>query len=222
MSQHYYGPTRSFASTAALNRFRRVALTAGVLAYAGATTAGLGTLEVATTTVDQVGSVRLWNAEGTRQMVADGAISANADVFAAADGKITASGSVKIGVAMQAASIDGDIIEVLPAVATPPIPAEVAAAGSAQGDAAALTAGALNSVSAADGTKGVVLPDAAAGKTCRVYNEHGSNGLKIYPATGDDINDGTTDAAITIEGKTLATFEAIDDTTWAASFTANT
>lgn len=97
----------------------------------------------------------------------------------------------------------------------------VAATGSAQGDAAALKEDALNTVSAADGTKGVVLPAAAAGSRCRVYNEHASNGLKIYPASGDDINDGTTNAAITIEGKTVAVLEAIDGTTWTAVFTAN-
>lgn len=101
-------------------------------------------------------------------------------------------------------------------------PVSVAATGSTQADAAALTQGALNTVSAADGTKGVLLPAAVAGAKCRVYNEHASNGLKVYPASGDDINDGTANAAVTIEGKTLAIFEAIDAATWAAIFTANT
>jgi len=36
-----------------------------------------------------------------------------------------------------------------------------------------------------------------------------------------DINDGTGDAAVTIEGKTLAIFECVDGTTWAAIYTAN-
>jgi hypothetical protein len=100
-------------------------------------------------------------------------------------------------------------------------PVSVAAAGSAQGDATALTRGALNTVSGADGTKGVILPEAVAGSRVRVYNEHATNGLKVYPASGDDINDGTANAAITIEGKTLAWFEAIDASTWGAMFTAN-
>jgi predicted RecA/RadA family phage recombinase len=98
----------------------------------------------------------------------------------------------------------------------------VAATGSAQGDAAALTENALNTVSAADGTKGTKLPAAATGAKCSVYNEHASNGLKIYPGTSDDINDGTANAAITIEGKTRADFVAVDATTWTATFTANT
>ena len=99
----------------------------------------------------------------------------------------------------------------------------VAATGSAQGDAASLLEGSLNSVSAADGTKGVVLPAAASGgMPVYVYNEHASNGLKVYPNTSDDINDGSANAAVTIEGKTLAVFIPLDATTWAAMYTANT
>jgi hypothetical protein len=59
------------------------------------------------------------NKEGTLELTAGGAISQDADVYAAADGKVTAlSGSAgdykKIGKALQAASGDGSIIEVLP------------------------------------------------------------------------------------------------------------
>lgn len=102
-----------------------------------------------------------------------------------------------------------------------PVPSTVAAAGSAQGDAGSLADG-LNYVSAADGTKGVVLPTGFPGRTVRVYNLHASNGLKVYPHSGGDINDGTQDAAVTTEGKTLAVFECVDGTTWAAIYTANT
>jgi predicted RecA/RadA family phage recombinase len=98
----------------------------------------------------------------------------------------------------------------------------VAAAGSAQGDAAALTGSAVNVVSAADGTKGVILPAVTAGAYVEVYTSVATNGLKIYPATGDDINDGSANAAITIEGKTHAIFRGLDTSTWAAVFTANT
>lgn len=98
--------------------------------------------------------------------------------------------------------------------------ASVTATGSAQGDAAALPQQ-INIVAAADGTKGVVLPAAAPGVMRLVYNTHASNGLKVYPASGDDINDGTQDAAVTVEGKTLAIFVALDTSTYAAIFTAN-
>src|ERR1700742_4406776 len=116
MSLQFSAPTRSFASTAALNRYRRVTMTAGVLAYAGANEVGLGVLEVTTTTDDEVGAVRLPTAEGTQKMVASGAITALTNVYAAASGKIASSGSVKVGVALEAAGADGDVIEVLPIV----------------------------------------------------------------------------------------------------------
>lgn len=107
-------------------------------------------------------------------------------------------------------------------IAAPQASTAVAAAGSAQGDAAALSEG-LNYVSAADGTKGVILPTGYPGLgPIKVYNLHASNGLKVYPHSGGDINDGTGDAAVTIEGKTVATFDCIDGTTWAATYTANT
>lgn len=99
-------------------------------------------------------------------------------------------------------------------------PTAVAAAGANQGNAAALSEG-LNVVSAADGTKGVVLPAAVVGKKVQVYSSVATSGLKVYPASGDDINDGTADAEITIEGKTYATFVALDSATWAAQYTAN-
>jgi predicted RecA/RadA family phage recombinase len=98
----------------------------------------------------------------------------------------------------------------------------IAAAGSTQSDAATLMNDAMNTVSAADGTKGVLLPAAVAGgPPVFVYNEHATNGLKIYPATGDDINDGTTNAAITMEGKGIAVCRPLDATTWAVSYVIN-
>ncbi len=97
----------------------------------------------------------------------------------------------------------------------------VAAAGSTQSDAAALTY-TINNVTAADGTKGVLLPAAAAGLYVEVYNSVATNGLKVYPATSDTINGGSANAAITTEGKTHAIFRAMDATNWACVFTANT
>jgi hypothetical protein len=96
----------------------------------------------------------------------------------------------------------------------------VAAAGSAQNDAAAV-GNMTTIVTGADGTKGVVLPAASAGRIRLVYNTHATNGLKVYPASGGDINDGSADAAVTIEGKSLALFFAVDSSTWASIFTAN-
>lgn len=99
---------------------------------------------------------------------------------------------------------------------------DVAAAGSTQANATALTYR-NNNVTAADGTKGVVLPAIAdAGHMVVVYNSVATNGLKVYPATGGTINGGSANAAVVIEGKTLAIFVASSSGNWGAVFTANT
>jgi hypothetical protein len=67
----------------------------------------------------EVGAVKLLSEDGTQEMTAAGAIDQDADVYAADDGKIQAlpvgAGTYrKIGKAMEAATADGDIVEVLP------------------------------------------------------------------------------------------------------------
>lgn len=221
MSQFVETNCKTFSAGAALSQYRRVYLSSGVLQYADAYTQEIGTLEAATFASGDRVAVRLRTAVGTQKMVASEAITAGAYVYGAASGKVSDVGFVPVGQALEAASADGDIIEVLLMPDVPQNVASVAAAGSAQGDAAALTAG-INTVSAADGTKGVILPAAKAGLVVQVYNEHATNGLKVYPATGDDINDGSADAAITMEGKGIARFTGLDTSTFAASFVTNT
>jgi len=220
MSQEVRECTKTFTAGGALEQNRLVCLSSGVLAYTDTTTSAIGTLEDTTFASGDVVGVRLLPGEGTFKMVAAAAITSGANVYCAANGKIDDVGFIPVGIALEAASADGDIIEVLPSRNIPANVASVAATGSAQGDAAAVTAG-INSVSAADGTKGVILPGAKAGLVIEVYNEHATNGLKVYPATGDDINDGTTNAAITMEGKGIARFTGLDTTTWAASYVVN-
>lgn len=220
MSQEVRECTKTFSAGAALVQNRLVVLSSGVLQYADAYTTAIGTLEDTTFASGDVVAVRLLPGEGTFKMMASAAITSGAYVYQTASGKIDDVGFIPVGIALEAASADGDIIEVLPSRMIPDNVASVAAAGSAQGDAAAVTAG-INSVSAADGTKGVILPGAKAGLVIEVYNEHATNGLKVYPATGDDINDGTTNAAITMEGKGIARFTGLDTTTWAASYVVN-
>lgn len=118
MSQFTEGPTRTFQASAALAKYRRVRLSSGKLAYAGAAnTDALGALVQATHAADEDVAVRLLNAQGTHPCVASEAISAGATVYAAANGKVAASGTVIVGVALDAATADNDIIEVLPAPA---------------------------------------------------------------------------------------------------------
>lgn len=221
MSQEVRECVKAFTAGAALVQTRLMVLSFGVLQYADAYTPAIGTLEDTTFASGDVVGVRLLPGEGTFKMMASAAITSGAYVYQTASGKIDDVGFIPVGIALEAASADGDIIEVLPSRLIPQNVASVAAAGSAQNDAAALTAG-INTVSAADGTKGVILPGAKAGLVVEVYNEHATNGLKVYPATGDDINDGSANAAITMEGKGIARFTGLDTSTWAASFVTNT
>ena len=91
-----------------------------------------------------------------------------------------------------------------------------AAAGTVQGDATALSGSIAYDITAADAAKGVALPAAVAGLQVLIYNNSVSP-LFVYPATGDDINDGTANASITILGKRSVRFSALDATTWAAT-----
>lgn len=120
------------------------------------------------------------------------------------------------GVSMLGAQLSGSV-DVLKFMSV----GTVAAAGSAASDAADLV-DIVTYVTAADGTKGVQLPTPVAGQIMVVYSTVATNGLKVWPHSGGDINDGTQDAAITIEGKTCALFVAVDTTTWAAIYTVNT
>ena len=95
--------------------FRRVKLSAGTLVYADAGEAHIG---VTIDAVDSGAPVAYLpvNWPGVIQMTAAGAITAYADIYGAADGKIDdAAVGTKIGVAMQAATADGDMIPAMAA-----------------------------------------------------------------------------------------------------------
>lgn len=93
---------------------------------------------------------------------------------------------------------------------------ELAAAGSAQGDAGTMAATTtFCHATGADGTKGIKLPAAAAGRAVIVKNSDAANAiLKVYPATGDAINAIAANSALSMAAKTSALFVAIDATTW--------
>lgn len=114
MSQIVHGPTRTLTANGALGANLRVKISAGVLVLAGASDASIGTMEAATFSGATRGTVRLKTAEGTQKMVAAGAITAGNPVYAAASGKVDASGTVIEGKAIESAAADGDVIEVMP------------------------------------------------------------------------------------------------------------
>jgi len=111
MSQYFETPTRPDTAAGAIAQHLRVKTT-GALVVAGATDVELGTMELPCTAAGPC-TVRLRSATGTAKMVAAGAISDNATVYAAAGGKVDASGSVVVGQAMEAATANNDVIEVL-------------------------------------------------------------------------------------------------------------
>ncbi|MDD5657872.1 MAG: DUF2190 family protein [Elusimicrobia bacterium] len=115
MGQYVDTNTRSFTAGETIAQHLRVKLSAGVLAVAGAADSELGTVLNRAVSGDAV-AVRLRTAAGTCKMVASGEIAAGADVYTAAVGKITAtagSGIFCVGTSLEAATADGDVIEVL-------------------------------------------------------------------------------------------------------------
>ena len=114
MSKIFESACRPFTAGAALSQYLRVKLSSGKLAAAGAADQSLGTIEEPSFADGDVVGVRVKTAQGTRRMVAGGAITLGATVYGAASGKIsaTANGNVE-GIALEAAGADGDVIEVL-------------------------------------------------------------------------------------------------------------
>lgn len=84
-------------------------------------------------------------------------------------------------------------------------PSTTAAAGSTQGDAALLSDG-FNLVSAADGTKGVILP-AGGGRSVKIKNGAGAV-LKVYPPSGATVNALLANTAMTMASSAAAEFMA--------------
>lgn len=96
------------------------------------------------------------------------------------------------------------------------------AAGTGQATATLLTKKVVV-VRGANGTNGVRLTATpTVGDIHVVYNQSKSNGLKVYPGSGGAINEGTTNAAITLAPRSLAILHAISSSSWGAIYTAAT
>ena len=106
----------------------------------------------------------------------------------------------------------------LAAMPTFPVAAKVAT-GSTQAHAlaapTAVLAAGFNHVTAADATKGVAMPVAAAGKVVIIKNADVANAvLKVWPNTDDAINALAANASLDMAAKTSAILIALDATTW--------
>lgn len=120
MSQYNSSGIKSFEADEAIPQFARVKLDAdGKVTLAGLTDRGIGTaLEEAFAAGDRI-PVKTWSAPGTQKMIAIEALAAGASVYTEAAGKVqdtAAPTAFHTGVALEAATADGDIIEVLPVI----------------------------------------------------------------------------------------------------------
>lgn len=88
----------------------------------------------------------------------------------------------------------------------------LAAAGSIQGDAGAIVVTYVE-VTAGDGTKGVILPAATAGKHVFLKNKAAAV-LKVYPATGEVINAIAANGSISMASLTSAVYFCAVAGTW--------
>jgi hypothetical protein len=115
MSQYVDGNTKAFEAGEAIAVNLRVAVqSTGKVLLAGAASVAAGVAITPSFADGDDVTVRLRTASGTQKMVANGAITRGAAVFGAAGGKVASSGSVFVGTALQAATADNDVIEVLP------------------------------------------------------------------------------------------------------------
>jgi len=111
------GRRRTFQASAAIARYLRVKLSSGKLAAAGLADNDIGTLDYAALAADEYVPVNLRSLEGTELVVAAGEITLGAAVYTAASGRVSATAaatSYKRGIALEAATAAGDIIEILP------------------------------------------------------------------------------------------------------------
>lgn len=99
----------------ALSKYLRVKWSGTALSACSATELGVGTLRDPVLSGDTKVAV-VPRAGGAKKFVAAGAFAVGADIYGAAGGKVddtTGGGQVPIGIALEAATADGDIVEVL-------------------------------------------------------------------------------------------------------------
>jgi len=118
MSQHIEGPRKTFKAGAALEAFRRVKITDATttpktIGYADAGDQCIGVTEQYHASGADC-AIYLANAQGTRKMMASEAITGGNAIYAAANGKVAATGTVVEGKALETVTANGDILEVLP------------------------------------------------------------------------------------------------------------
>lgn len=113
----------TYTSGAALAIYRRVKLVSGKLQYADADDVDwIGVVVDPVTAADLGTAVRVRPAVGEMTMIASDAITAGQSTpvyaYAAANGKVASTGTVKCGLALTSTTADGDQIKVIPVAFT--------------------------------------------------------------------------------------------------------
>lgn len=117
MSQNVDGQTKTYAADEAIAINLRVKLDSdGKVTVAGLADKEIGTAVTPAFAAGDNVTVRLRTAAGTHKMIAIEALAVGAVVYTEAAGKVqdtAASTSFQVGIALEAAAADGDVIEVL-------------------------------------------------------------------------------------------------------------
>lgn len=103
----------TFTSGEAIAVALRVKLATRIAWLATATDYGIGT-SIEGVAISKDLAIRNYEHGGSHKMTASGVIVAGAKAYAAAGGKIAATGTLLIGTALDAATGDGSVIEVMP------------------------------------------------------------------------------------------------------------
>lgn len=181
----------------------------GFLNVQGAAT--LGTLSVGTTTISGTANLATSTAAQTVSLGAGATVSGSLKTLnigtAGVSGSTTA---INIGSAVSGATstttLSGLVID--------SISAAVSAAGSTQGAATALVSTINNVTVVAAAADGVRLPTAVAGMRILVRNTDSADTLKIYPATGGQINALGSNAAFSLTAGSTIELMATTTTQW--------
>lgn len=116
MSQNVESNTKTFTAAGTIPQYARVVLgSGGTVTVAGLAVREVGTALVDAVTGDQL-AVKLRTGSGTHKMIAIEALAIGALVYTESDGKVqdTAQAtSFLVGTALEAATADNDVIEVL-------------------------------------------------------------------------------------------------------------
>lgn len=115
MSQHVDSSFKAFVAAGTIAQYSRVVLgSGGTVTAAVLADKEIGIAMNAAVSGDLV-NVKLRNAQGTHRAIAAAAIARGASVFSAAAGKVSvsATGAYNLGIALEAATANNDVIEIL-------------------------------------------------------------------------------------------------------------